>query len=115
MKIKKMYLENFRWFYGAIEIPFDNLTVFIGKNDQGKYSILEALDIFINEGKGTVKIDGKDLNITAQSEGKIEFKIGAVFEEYPDELVIDATNKTTLSEESLLNTDNQLEIWKFGK
>jgi len=34
--------------------------VFIGKNDQGKSSVLEALDIFINEGEGTVKIDGKN-------------------------------------------------------
>jgi len=115
VKIKKLFLENFRCFYGTVEIPFNNLTVFIGRNDCGKSSILEALDIFFNEGKNAVKIDSKDLNVRAQSEGKNEFQIGAVFEEYPDELVIDATNKTTLSEESLLNTDNQLEIWKFGK
>jgi len=115
MKIRKMYLENFRGFYSAIEIPFDNLTVFIGKNDQGKSAILEALDIFINEGKGAVKLDAKDLNIKAQNEGKNELKIGVVFEQYPDKLVIDATNKTTLKEEYLLNNDNQLEIWKNFK
>lgn len=110
-----MYLENFRGFYSTIEIPFENLTVFIGKNDQGKSSILEALDIFINEGKGAVKLDSKDLNFKAQKEGKNEFKIGVVFDEYPDDPVIDTINKTTLKEEYLLNNDNLLEIWKNFK
>lgn len=115
MKINKIYLEYFRGFYDTIEIPFDNLIVFIGKNDQGKSSILEALDIFINEGKGSVKIDAKDLNIKAQNEDNNEFKIGIVFEQYPEELIIDATNTTSLQEEYLLNTDNYLEIWKSFK
>jgi predicted ATP-dependent endonuclease of OLD family len=115
MKIKNIYLENFRGFFGTIQIPFNNLTVFIGKNDQGKSSILEALDIFINEGKGTVKIDSKDLNINAQNDGKNEFKIGIVFQKYPEELVIDETNKTSLKDEYLLNADNYLEIWKSFK
>lgn len=46
MKIKKLILENFRAFYGITEIPLDDFIVFIGKNDQGKSSILEAIDIF---------------------------------------------------------------------
>lgn len=115
MKIAKIYLENFRGFYGRVEILFDNLTVFIGKNDQGKSSILEAVDIFINEGKGLTKLDPRDLNTKAQSESKSEFKIGVAFKQYPDELVIDTTNKTTLKEEYLLNKDNELEIWKSFK
>ncbi len=36
---------------------FDNLTVFVGKHDIGKSTILEALDIFFNGGKGVNKID----------------------------------------------------------
>lgn len=115
MKIGKIYLENFRGFYGRVEIPFDNLTALIGKNDQGKSSILEAIDIFINEGKGVTKLDPRDLNTKAQNEGKSEFKIGVVFKQYPEELVIDTTNKTTLKEEYLLNKDNELEIWKSFK
>lgn len=115
MKIAKIYIENFRGFYGRVEILFDNLTVFIGKNDQGKSSILEAVDIFINEGKGLTKLDPRDLNTKAQSESKSEFKIGVAFKQYPDELVIDTTNKTTLKEEYLLNKDNELEIWKSFK
>lgn len=115
MKIGKIYLENFRGFYGRVEISFDNLTALIGKNDQGKSSILEAIDIFINEGKGVTKLDPRDLNTKAQNEGKSEFKIGVVFKQYPEELVIDTTNKTTLKEEYLLNKDNELEIWKSFK
>ena len=115
MKIGRIYLENFRGFYGRVEIPFDNLTVLIGKNDQGKSSILEAVDIFINEGKGPTKLDPRDLNTKAQNEGKSEFKIGVLFKQYPEELVIDTTNKTTLKEEYLLNKDNELEIWKSFK
>jgi len=110
VKIKKLFLENFRCFYGTVEIPFNNLTVFIGRNDCGKSSILEALDIFFNEGKNAVKIDSKDLNVRAQSEGKNEFQIGVSFEPCPDEIIIDATNKTSLKEEYLLNSDGDLKI-----
>jgi len=112
MKIKRLILKDFRSFYGETEIPLSNFTAFIGKNDQGKSSILEALDIFVNEGKGVVKLDPKDLNVKAQSEGKNEFSIGVVFEQFPDQVIVDATNKTSLKEEYLLNADGDLEIWK---
>ena len=68
MKIKKVILENFRSFYGKHEISLENFTAFIGKNDQGKSSILEAIDIFINEGRGVVKIEQDDLNVTAKNQ-----------------------------------------------
>jgi len=112
MKIKSVILKDFRSFYGETKIPLSNLTTFIGKNDQGKSSILEALDIFINEGKGAVKLDSKDLNVRAQREGKNEFSIAVVFEQLPDQVIIDATNKTSLKQEYLLNADGDLEIWK---
>ena len=115
MKIKSLILKDFRSFYGETKIALSNITTFMGKNDQGKSSILEALDIFINEGKGAVKLDPKDLNVKAQSEGKNEFSIGVVFEEFPDQVVIDAMNKTSLKEEYLLNVDGDLEIWKTFK
>ena len=71
MKISKLILENFRGFYGKHEILFDNFNVFIGKNDQGKSSILEAIDIFVYDGKENVKTELKDLNIDAE---KMEFQ-----------------------------------------
>ena len=57
-----MTLQNFRRYSNAVTIEFENLTAFVGKNDAGKSSILEALDIFFNEGKGCVKIDKDDIN-----------------------------------------------------
>jgi len=118
MKISKLILENFRGFYGKHEILFDNFNVFIGKNDQGKSSILEAIDIFIYDGKGNVKTESKDLNIDAEKNGISEFKIAVEFSDIPKDVIIDTTNPTSLENEYLLNENNLLEIWKifrYGK
>ncbi|MBP9017525.1 MAG: ATP-binding protein [Paludibacteraceae bacterium] len=115
MKIKKVILENYRAFYGRHEIELNDFTVFIGKNDQGKSTILEAIDIFINEGKGVAKIDNNDLNIRAKQEGIDQFSIGIVFENLPEKTVIDATNETNLKYEYLLNQEGDLEIYKIFK
>lgn len=112
MKIEKLILENFRSFKDEISIDLSDLSVFVGKNDIGKSSILEALDIFFNENKGVVKIDKDDVNKQALDEGITNIKIGAVFSELPEHLTIDATNPTTLADEFLLNRDGKLEIIK---
>ena len=46
MKIVNFTLENFRGYRKPITISFNDLTVLIGKNDIGKSTILEGLDIF---------------------------------------------------------------------
>ncbi|HOM05985.1 MAG TPA: AAA family ATPase, partial [Candidatus Kapabacteria bacterium] len=48
MRIKKLKLANFRAYKKETLFEFGNLTTFVGKNDIGKSSILEALDIFFN-------------------------------------------------------------------
>lgn len=115
MKIKKVILENFRAFYSKVEISINDFTVFLGKNDQGKTSILEAIDIFMNEGKGSVKIDNNDINQIARNENVDSYKIGIIFKDLPKEIIIDETNETSLEEEYLLNKDGFLEIWKTLK
>ncbi|HPP93372.1 MAG TPA: ATP-binding protein [Bacteroidales bacterium] len=115
MKIKKVILENFRSFYGKHEISLENFTAFIGKNDQGKSSILEAIDIFINEGRGVVKIEQDDLNINAKNQNIDSFKIGIVFYDFPAQIIIDAENQTSLKDEYLLNSERDLEVWKTFK
>lgn len=115
MKIEKIILENFRAFEGTHQINLNNFTAFIGKNDQGKSSVLEALDIFINEGKGSVKIESDDLNVSAKSNGIDSFSIGVIFSEFPEELIIDAENPTSLRDEYLLNSEGKLEVWKTFK
>lgn len=51
MKIDSMKISNFRGYAGNTEIKFNDLTVFVGKNDIGKSTVLEALDIFLMKGK----------------------------------------------------------------
>ena len=46
MKLKKLKLKNFRGYSYEVEIEVTDLNVIIGKNDIGKSTILEALDIF---------------------------------------------------------------------
>lgn len=107
-----MKLSNFRNYKEEIVIDFDNLTAFVGKNDIGKSSILEALDIFFNEGKGSVKLDKGDINKQSMREGNNEIRISLCFDELPDRIVIDATNETSLQTEYLVNSNNQLEVIK---
>lgn len=113
MKIKKIKIENFRAYKDETIIELNNLNVFVGKNDIGKSTILEALDIFFNENKGVIKIDKDDINKQCKNEGNTEIKISVVFEELPEILTIDSTNPTTLSEEYLLQSDGTLEIIKI--
>lgn len=111
MKLKKLYIKNFRG-YSEINVDFDDLTAFVGKNDVGKSSILEALDIFFNEGNGTVKFDLDDINSCAKLSDNPEVILSCTFSNIPDKIIIDSTNETTLGEEFLLNADGDLEIVK---
>ena len=63
MKIKSVKIKNFRGYRDEMRVDFDDLTVLIGKNDIGKSTILEALDIYFNETSFVVKWDKSDLNV----------------------------------------------------
>lgn len=114
MKIKRVKLSNFRSYKDEITIEFNNLNVFVGKNDIGKSTVLEALDIFFHDGKtpGVIKIDKDDINKQALAEGNTEIKISVTFDNLPESLTIDATNPTVLNNEFLLNKNGHLEIIK---
>ena len=112
MKIKTIKLCNFRSYKEEISVDFHDLNVFVGKNDIGKSTILEALDIFFNENKNVIKIDQDDINKQGKEEGNNEIKITVIFEDLPTTLTIDSTNPTTLAEEYLLNSEGCLEIIK---
>ena len=49
MKINTVKIKNFRSYKDEINIEFGDLTAFVGKNDIGKSTVLEALDIFFND------------------------------------------------------------------
>ena len=58
MKLRKVRIKNFRG-YKDVSIDVSNLNVIIGKNDVGKSTIIDALDIYFND----AQIDITDLNV----------------------------------------------------
>ena len=112
MLIKSIILKNFRGYKNETSVEFSNLTAFIGKNDVGKSTVLEALDIFFNEGKGIISLDKSDINKEANNEGDTEIIIGVEFHNLPNEIIIDTENTTTLKQEYLLNEAGHLTIIK---
>ena len=112
MKIHSLSITNFRGYRNTVIIPFNDLTVFVGKNDVGKSTILEALEIFFHEGKGLIKIDKNDINIQENRGGNQDTVISVIFDELPEQVVIDTTSTTTLQAEYLLNSENRLEVIK---
>lgn len=104
MKLHEFFLKNFRGYYTETRIKIDDLTALIGKNDIGKSTVLEALDIFFNQSK----IDTSDRNIQHVDEDTI---IGCVFDDVPTEIVLENAT-TSFAGEHLLNEDGRLEIQK---
>ena len=108
MKLCKLILKNFRG-YESLHVDLnEDINVIIGKNDIGKSTIMEAMDIFFN-GNSSSKIDVDDLNIYAEEK---EIQISCLFSECYEDIVLDSTRKTSLAQEYLLNNDGLLEIRK---
>ena len=108
MKLCKLILKNFRG-YESLHVDLnEDINVIIGKNDIGKSTIMEAMDIFFN-GNSSSKIDVDDLNIYAEEK---EIQISCLFSECYEDIVLDSARKTSLAQEYLLNNDGLLEIRK---
>ena len=107
MRIKAVVLENFRGYRDRTVIPIGPLTAFVGRNDAGKSTILEALDIFF-EG-GTVKIDARDASIRGDPRA---VRIGVIFDDLPSVVVLDTAAPSSLAAEYLTNSDGDLEVHK---
>lgn len=115
MQIKSIILENFRGYHNRQIIEFDNFTAFVGKNDIGKSSVLEALDIFFNDNSGPIKIDREDINMTAYNEANgsnVDIVIGVIFKDIPTDVILDEQNTTSLTTEYLLDADQNLTVLK---
>ena len=112
MKIRTIGIKGFRGYSTPIEVEVDDLLVLVGKNDIGKSTVLEALDIFFNDGKGCVKLDKEDINKPNFAAGDDCIEIFVEFEELPASIVIDATNETTLADEYLLTDAGTLKVIK---
>ena len=105
MKLVEVYIENFRGYAETARVRFDELTTIVGKNDAGKSTVLEALEIFLNEGKP----ERGDASVYSQS---TSIRIGCTFTNLPSAIVLDTAAKTTLADEYLLNDAGNLEILK---
>lgn len=110
MKLKSIKIKNFRGYSVETTINFENLTAFIGKNDAGKSSVLEALEIFFNN--RIVTCEREDLSIN--SDGDI-IEISCIFNNLTDIITLDSSSPTNLANEFLLNAQGDLEIKKCFK
>ncbi|MCV3392448.1 AAA family ATPase [Campylobacter sp. IFREMER_LSEM_CL2101] len=115
MKLVKCKIENFRS-YENTEFNFSDLSVIIGKNDVGKSTLFDALDIFFENNKALED----DVNINSNEN---KFSITCFFQVEPQtQINIDASEsertQTSLESEYLLNQENLLQIkktWEKGK
>lgn len=111
MRLQEVTIKNFRGYKNETIFPIDEcLTAFIGKNDSGKSTILEAIGVFLNS--DSVKLDKDDFN---KYDENCLIEITGKFDNFPEEVIIDETNPTSLSAEYLLNLDSVLEIKKYYK
>ena len=106
MKLKEVKLQNFRGYKNEVIIPFENLTVLIGRNDAGKSSILDALNIFFND----ADIDKEDACVQGSAN---DVRISCVFSDLPDEIVLDEQHPTTMQKEYLVRRDGLLEVCRI--
>ncbi len=111
MKLVAVKLKNFRSYQEEIVVPMDWMNIVLGKNDIGKSTILEALDIFFNDWNWCVKISQDDINIYWKDD---PVEITCIFGDFDDEIILE-TVPTSLSWEYLLNEEKLLEIKKVYK
>ena len=105
MRISSVFVENFRGYLDSTPLSVGAFTLIVGRNDVGKSTLLEALEIFFNGGK----LDADDAHIRARGQPT---RISCLFEDLPEEVVLDARAPTTLVDEYLLNSEGVLEIVK---
>ena len=106
MKLRQLKIRNFRSYRKEVALELDNLVVLVGKNDAGKSTAFDALDIFFGN-KSTPDRDDPSVH-----SGDTTVSITCSFSDLPTDVVIDVQHTTDLASEHLLNSDGQLEITK---
>lgn len=107
MRLLSVSIENFRSYKNRTVLNVGDFTAIMGRNDVGKSTLLEALEVFFNN--QIVKIEQADPCV--HNEGKV-VEIACTFDHFPEELTLDARSVTTLEAEHLLNSEGNLEIVK---
>jgi predicted ATP-dependent endonuclease of OLD family len=96
LKLEAFEIHGFRGYREKRRVTFSDLTTFVGKNDAGKSSLMDAMDLFFDAG---AKLDKDDLCVSV---GVVQVELVAEFTGFPKEIVLDATSTTSLSAEKLL-------------
>jgi hypothetical protein len=105
MKIKEVRIRNFRCYKEEISIILDDLTALAGRNDAGKSTIMDALDIFLNDGL-------PDKDDACKFGNPKDVTITCIFSDLPESVVLDQTAATSFEVEYLTNQQGMLEIQK---
>jgi len=106
MKLTRLRIRNFRCYKNEIAFDFEDMTAFIGKNDVGKSTVTDALDIFLNDGT-------PDKDNASNTGNKKDLAIICEFADLPISVILDENFPTTLQAEFLLNEHGLLEIHKI--
>ncbi|WP_299299034.1 ATP-binding protein [uncultured Brachybacterium sp.] len=105
MRLRNVEISGFRGYAEPTSISIDeSFTALVGKNDAGKSTVLEALDIYFGNSKPEVS----DFSIGGES----PIRIVCEFDTLPQELILDTSYETSLADEYLLNDNGLL---SFGK
>lgn len=105
MKLKEIKIKNFRSYRDEVCVTIDDLTMIIGRNDAGKSSLLDALDIFFND----AAISPDDACVHGNNS---DVRITCAFSELPAALVLDEQHSTSLEKEFLVREDGLFEVCK---
>jgi len=105
MKLKSLSVENFRCYKTRTTVTFDEMTTIVGRNDAGKSSLLDALDIFFND-------KSPDKNDAVKGGNAKAVLISCIFTDLPTQLILDETALTSLADERLVNAEGELEVSK---
>lgn len=108
MKLIKFGISGFRGFSSdkLSTIDVNDLTTLIGKNDAGKSSVLDAMDVFFN---GISNLDNDDFHIDSDGARAESIELQATFSS--NEFIVKLeTVDTNLSKEGLLSKDGNLVI-----
>ncbi|MDQ0537607.1 putative ATP-dependent endonuclease of OLD family [Curtobacterium flaccumfaciens] len=105
MRLISVQLSGFRGYSSPIDITIDEATtVLTGRNDAGKSTLLEALEIFFSVGKPELT----DFSV----DGNGAICIACTFEDLPGKIRIDAERATSLAQEYLLDEAGRLTLVK---
>ncbi|MDD2815760.1 MAG: AAA family ATPase [Thiotrichaceae bacterium] len=101
MKLVSVSIKNFRCYKDEFTLSIGDLTTFIGRNDIGKSTVLEALNAFFND-----VLEQADLNTQCNENELVE--ITCEFLGFPEKITIDSSSETTFKDEYLLTSRNNI-------